>query len=162
MISDTTKKSGKNGFTLIEVLIVIAIMTILISFLIPNFSGMRVRARDARRKSDLSQIQKSLELYKSDQDPPAYPVSGFNDPTLCNKCWSEGFTTGEDCTGNVWMRKFPCDPKNPAQPYNFNIDSLDELKYTLITCLENDQDQDRDDPPADECGGGQSYTIHEP
>ena len=65
----------ENGFTLIEILIAIAIVAILVSFMMPNFVGIRTRARDTRRKSDLSQIQKALELYKSDQNPPAYPAT---------------------------------------------------------------------------------------
>src|SRR3989338_8407272 len=97
----------KKGFTLIEILIVVSIIAILITFLVPNFVGIRTRARDTRRKSDLSQIQKALELYKSDQNPPAYPATGFFDSALCGSCWSSG-----DCSGNsnIYMRKVPCDP----------------------------------------------------
>ncbi|MDP2672104.1 MAG: type II secretion system protein, partial [Candidatus Daviesbacteria bacterium] len=50
------------GFTLIELLVAIAIIGILSSFLLSNFVGVRQRARDGVRKSDLRQIQSALEL----------------------------------------------------------------------------------------------------
>jgi general secretion pathway protein G len=60
----------KKGFTLIELLVVIAIIGMLSALLVPNFMGARERARDAQRKSDLKQIQKALEMYRQDQNPP--------------------------------------------------------------------------------------------
>ena len=56
----------KKGFTLVELLIVVAIIGILSTLLMANFIGVRQRARDAQRKADLRQIQSALELYRSD------------------------------------------------------------------------------------------------
>ncbi|MBI2195693.1 MAG: type II secretion system protein [Candidatus Levybacteria bacterium] len=61
----------EKGFTLVELLIVIAIIGVLTTLLMANFIGVRQRARDAQRKSDLRQIQSALELYRSDQG--SYP-----------------------------------------------------------------------------------------
>ena len=72
-------KLKPNGFTLIEILVVVAIVGILVTIVVSNFVGIRINARDARRKAELAQIQKALELYKSDQSPQAYPATGFND-----------------------------------------------------------------------------------
>ena len=65
----------QRGFTLIELLVVVAIIGALSSIMLPNFMAARERARDSQRKSDLKQLQKSLELYKLDQALPAYPAS---------------------------------------------------------------------------------------
>lgn len=54
------------GFTLIELLVVIAIIAILAVLIILNLSIARKKARDAQRKSDLSQIQIALENYADD------------------------------------------------------------------------------------------------
>lgn len=51
------------GFTLIELLVVIAIIGILSSVVLASVSSSRAKARDARRKSDLSEIKTALELY---------------------------------------------------------------------------------------------------
>lgn len=55
-------KSGA-GFTLIEMLIVIAIIGILSSILLVGLGAFRGRGRDARRIADLRQVQNALELH---------------------------------------------------------------------------------------------------
>ena len=58
----------KKLFTLIELLIVIAIIGILVSLLMPSLTKAREAAKSAVCKSNLSQINKSLELYLNDNN----------------------------------------------------------------------------------------------
>lgn len=51
------------GFTLIEVLITLAITMILLGIGFSMFGSARATARDAKRKKDLSDIAQALELY---------------------------------------------------------------------------------------------------
>lgn len=64
---------GKNhGFTLIELLVVIAIIGILSSVVLASLNTARESSRDARRLSDLKQLQLALELhYDADGSYPA-------------------------------------------------------------------------------------------
>jgi len=55
--------SNKKGFTLIELLVVIAIISVLAAVIITNISSSRAKARDAKRISDIAQIQLALEQY---------------------------------------------------------------------------------------------------
>lgn len=56
--------SGRlKGFTLIEVLIVVAIVGLLASVVLVGLGGFRSRGRDTRRIADLKQVQNGLELY---------------------------------------------------------------------------------------------------
>ncbi len=64
----------KKGFTLIELLVVIAIIGILSAIGLVSLNGARERARDAKRKSDLSQISTALALYYDDNNS-AYPAA---------------------------------------------------------------------------------------
>ncbi|MBI2020274.1 prepilin-type N-terminal cleavage/methylation domain-containing protein [Candidatus Daviesbacteria bacterium] len=50
-----------SGFTLVELLVVVAIIAILAIIGIAIFSGLQPRARDATRKSDLEAISKAME-----------------------------------------------------------------------------------------------------
>ena len=61
------------GFTLIELMVVIAIIGILASFILISLSSTKVKARDARRKIDLHQIQAALEMYHIENKQ--YPYS---------------------------------------------------------------------------------------
>jgi len=102
--------TNSHGFTLIELLVVMVIIGLLSGLILPNLMSARERARDARRKSDLEQIQRALELYKMDQNPSAYPPSlDFNSSDFCGECWS----SDANCAGNVYMKTVPCDPKSP-------------------------------------------------
>src|SRR4051812_45836707 len=51
---------NKNGFTLIEILVVIGIIGILAAVIFISLNGATGKARDARRKTDLGQIGRYL------------------------------------------------------------------------------------------------------
>ncbi len=53
----------KRGFTLIELLVVIAIIGLLSAVVLASLTTAQQKGRDARRLSDIKQIQLALELY---------------------------------------------------------------------------------------------------
>jgi prepilin-type N-terminal cleavage/methylation domain-containing protein len=55
----------QSGFTLVEVLLVIAIIGVLTTVAIVNFGNAREMSRDAQRKADLRNLQNAVELYKN-------------------------------------------------------------------------------------------------
>jgi prepilin-type N-terminal cleavage/methylation domain-containing protein len=64
----------KNAFTLIELLVVIAVIGFLASIVLVSLSPARAKARDARRVSDLHNIQLALEMYYDSNG--TYKVAG--------------------------------------------------------------------------------------
>jgi prepilin-type N-terminal cleavage/methylation domain-containing protein len=69
------------GFTLIELLVVIAIIGILSSVVLASLNSARKKGRDARRISDIKQLQLALELYY-DNNNSEYPEAVSDlDPT---------------------------------------------------------------------------------
>ena len=145
-------KNFKKGFTLIELLIVIAIIGVLATLLMANFVGVRQRARDAQRKSDVRQIQAALEIYRSDNY--SYPLdAGREYPSSCGK----GVSLKKDTT--TYMANIPCDPNGTSVPYAYSSGGND---YTLIACLENANDSQADSPKVG-CGGkAASVTVKNP
>ena len=56
-------KELKRGFTLVELLVVIAIISILSSVVVSSLNTARLKARDAKRVSDVKQVQLALEMH---------------------------------------------------------------------------------------------------
>ena len=116
----------KLGFTLIELLIVIAIMGILVALLLPNLASARERARDSRRKTDLSSIQTALRLYYSDNQ-------SFPDTTTLNALWGSALSSNN----NTYMAVLPRDPSSaPGAIISYGYNS-DGNTYILVSTLEN-------------------------
>ena len=58
--------NNKKGFTLIELLVVIAIIGLLSTMSIIALNSARARSRDAKRISDVKQMQTALEMFYND------------------------------------------------------------------------------------------------
>ncbi len=85
------------GFTLIELLVVIAIIGLLSTLSVVALNSAREKARNARRVSDIKQVQTALELYYNDNN--TYP------PTI-------EFGTGSIATNSVvYMTSIPANPQ---------------------------------------------------
>lgn len=118
MIRNT--KRSNDAFTLIELLVSIAVIATIIGLSLPNFLGARVRARDARRKSELAQLKTALQLYYNDFKiyPPSV-ISGGTGKTnyisgcgilgtdVCPSTCSVDFAAGGTGCDTVYMTKFP-------------------------------------------------------
>ena len=119
----------KKGFTLIELLVVIVIIGILATLATVALSSARMKARDARRVSDVRQIQTALELYFSDAQ--AYPST---------------ITTGSaiSTSSNTYMAKVPGNPSpytegvaactNNSASYLYTA-APNLTSYTITYCL---------------------------
>lgn len=68
----------EKGFTLIELMVVIAIIGLLSSVVLTSLSQARIKARDARRLSDIRQVQTALEIFNTTYGgyPFLYNVGG--------------------------------------------------------------------------------------
>ena len=126
----TSHLAGRQGFTLIELLVVIAIIGLLASIVLVSLTSARSKVRDAKRISELRQVQTALELYSlSNQGYPAYGVT--------NQYLS-------DISGSLvptYLPTLPLDPSNPVGVFGYRYcsgsASAQSQVYTVLTFVEN-------------------------
>jgi prepilin-type N-terminal cleavage/methylation domain-containing protein len=102
-----------NGFTIVELLIVIVVIGILAAISLVAYNGVQVRARDADRKQDVKTIVKALEMYYTDRGH--YPNATTYTPgsTTINSSWS---TTSDSSWANLLTQLAPYINKLPSPP----------------------------------------------
>ncbi len=94
MIQGNIKK--QQGFTLIEIIVVVVIIGILATFVAPKFLGRTDEARVTKAKNDIQALESALDLYKldnytyptTDQGLEALVTRPTSDPVPTN--WKEG------------------------------------------------------------------------
>lgn len=116
--------AGRQGFTLLELLVTISIIGILLAIGSASFSTAQKKGRDSRRQADMTVIQKSLEQYY----------------TLTNT-YPNAVVSGNSITyaTNILMNVVPYDPKNIAGTYVYTYTAVPVTfsGYCLCALLEN-------------------------
>ncbi len=129
------RSSLQKGFTLIEIMVVIAIVGVLTTIVAGNFTTTQLKARDTQRKNDISQLQRALEAYVNDHG--SYPPSAAGE--ISGYPWGSEFS---DSNGNVYMIKLPDDPKSPTIQFLYETNVTGgNTKYHIYSYLENDKDE---------------------
>lgn len=129
----------RNGFTLIELMIVIVIMGVLTAIGIFAFMSSQQKGRDSRRKSDLANVAKALEMYSNDRS--SYPTASSGKIAGCGTDFATACEWGEKFgnTSVSYMIKLPKDPTYTTQKYYYERSGSG---YRLYARLENLQDAD--------------------
>lgn len=76
----TQIRKKQDGFTIVELLIVIVVIGILAALVLNTFGNIQARARDTERKTDVNGIHSQLEVYHADNG--YYPI--LSDVTASN------------------------------------------------------------------------------
>lgn len=136
----------KRGFSLIELMVVIAILTLLATIAIPNLLDAQVRSRVAKAHSDMADLSRAIEAYFIDHR--VYPAT---DHSLASEGgW--GANRGVSDASDVFLRQptfrhaedpdqglaqlttpiayintYPTDPFSPANNATFSYSTPDEF-----------------------------------
>lgn len=161
----------KTGFSLIELLVVISIIGILVTFATVSLTNAQQKGRDSRRKADLKTIQQALELYF--QANGKYPALGDwsfmrqacpTVPWSWNACETDP-TIDLRAALLPYINNLPVDPVNADVNGPTNLGYLYEgldFTYSLYARLENTNDPDINCPGG--CGwmNYSNYKVQNP
>jgi prepilin-type N-terminal cleavage/methylation domain-containing protein len=143
------------AFTLVELLVVIAVIGLLSTIAVVSLSTSRIKARDAKRIADLKQISTAVELYISANGH--LPTYHSDYPTSwCTYIWHPSYP--EFITDIApFMPNVPTDPKTPHQGSDYFFRNFDGFgKYALCGNLEQDTGKSYD---YSSCTGSVPYNY---
>lgn len=128
--SKHNRRDMMRGFTIVELLVVVAIVSLLISLVIVGFSSIQQKSRDVRRAADIDVFVKALNLYNNDFS--AYPIY-------------DGYINGGDILSVALLnsgvlKSVPLDPTNQEVNgiiYKYDYFS-DGISFQIQYCMETD------------------------
>lgn len=132
--------AGRQGFTLIEILVVVALLAVLSTLGLSSFRGAQMRGRDARRKEEARQLAGALRLYYSiynryPADAAAVPYGivngcGATGTSACPCAASAQFATGAACD-TLYMKRLPGDMGTRVFYYQQSSGDSFQIKVSL-------------------------------
>ena len=111
----------KKGFTLIELMVVMVVISILIGIAIPRFKGMQDQANVSKAEMELKTLQAAIESYYINQNPKEYP------PTT-----SSIITDSLQGASPNIINEILYDTFNPTEEYDYIL-SEDEAYYVIFS-----------------------------
>ena len=126
------------GFTLVEVLIVIGVIAVLAGITVISYNGTQARARDAKRKTDITSIAKAMELYYDDNGryPPA------TGSTAINASWAASIDPSWTTLNNLMVGanaidSLPVDPRNSPTGSSVLTSNKSNQSYAIYVNASN-------------------------
>ncbi len=117
MVNKLNKSRG--GFTLVEIMIVVAIIALLAAIAVPGFLRARKRSQASRVINDLRLIDSAVDQYAIDNNKTTGSVVNTVDWTAYLKKGSALYNTGADLFGNGYGGQTVDQlPKVPASAWN--------------------------------------------
>lgn len=149
-------KNSQFGFTLVELLVVVAIIVVVIAIAATSYTTINSRTRDNQRQSDLNKIAQSLEQYYSDHGTYPNTNNGGQFEAAGRSCTNDkiccllGGTIAQNVQAsppstwkclapfNTYIADYNHIPKDPAYNDPQNIEaayaySSDGQSYILVT-----------------------------
>jgi prepilin-type N-terminal cleavage/methylation domain-containing protein len=124
MLNKINKRRG--GFTLVEIMIVVAIIALLAAIAVPGFLRARKRAQASRILNDLRLIDSAVDQYAIETNKSSGATVNTVDWTNYLKKNSSLYNTGKDLFGNAYgTQAVDSLPKVPASAWQSLSDVAD-------------------------------------
>ena len=135
------KQKKQNGFTLLEVMVVIVILGVLASVVVPNLLGNKEKADQQKAITDIVALENALDMYKLDNS--TYPTTDQGLEALVSEPSSNPVPRNYRQGG--YIRRLPNDPWG----YSYQYLSPGNNKAIDIFSLGADNQEGGEDSNAD-------------
>ncbi|MFA5747301.1 MAG: FISUMP domain-containing protein [Candidatus Paceibacterota bacterium] len=130
------RKKFQKGFTLVEIMVTIAIIGLLSALIFVGVQSALASGRDSRRQGELSQVKKSLQAYYL-ANGNKYPTTALAGISLEEDNDADGDFT-QAMKGGGYLPKIPRDPKhNVEADYSYKYIATTTDYYTLCAKSES-------------------------
>ncbi len=127
-------RTGQNAFTLIELMIAVAIVGILASIVYPSYQSYITKSKEAAAQAALVSFASAMSQYYMED----YVEDQYHKESMSYKCAATGGTTTGNCptgksdTGTPWIfsDRVPLDSDTKTY-YDLTIDTATKTKFTL-------------------------------
>ena len=124
MLNKLNKRRG--GFTLVEIMIVVAIIALLAAIAVPGFLRARKRSQASRIINDLRLIDSAVDQYAIETNKSSGAAVRTADWTNYLKAGTNLYVTGKDILGNSYgQQTVDSIPRVPTNSYNALSDVTD-------------------------------------
>jgi prepilin-type N-terminal cleavage/methylation domain-containing protein len=124
----TTKRAG---FTLVEIMIVVAIIALLAAIAVPGFLRARKRSQASRSMNDLRLIDSAVDQYAIENNKSSGDLVLIADWTNYVKAGTNLYVTGADILGNDYGdQTVDSLPKVPTRTFNVLSDVADSTFWS--------------------------------
>ena len=135
------EKTRRAGFTLMEVLLVMAILVIMGTLVVANFSGILGKSKEKSAKIQLQALGKALDLYQIDMN--GYPEGQDGLYALQEEPPTD--VGGSTSWGGPYLKKaIPMDPWNREYGYESGYDEMGQNYYRISSQGPNQDSSDDD------------------
>jgi len=121
MLTKHGHKLKRHGFTLVEIMIVVAIIALLASIAVPGFLRARKRSQASRVINDLRLLDGAIDMYAIENNKTNNSKPTFTDLKVYLKKGSMLYNTGADILGHTY---------GP-----FTVDSIPRVPPTTYSAL---------------------------
>ena len=129
MLNKLNKRRG--GFTLVEIMIVVAIIALLAAIAVPGFLRARKRSQASRIINDLRLIDSAVDQYAIETNKSSGATVNTVDWTNYLKQGTNLYLTGKDILGNDFgPQVVDSIPKVPTNTYNVLSDVTDNTFWS--------------------------------
>lgn len=121
-----TLNSRRTGFTLVEIMIVVAIIALLAAIAVPGFLRARKRSQASRIINDLRLIDSAVDQYAIETNKSTGQTVNTADWTNYLKAGTNLYATGQDILGNSYgIQTVDSIPRVPTASYDALSDVAD-------------------------------------